>query len=161
MQWTTIASRGEMLVHILFYLFFFSFLLGQIRWVEIPQGMSGLEFALENQSGKQRGMNPKHMLLLGFSEHLFPKCPTAACKEVFFFFCLICSLGYSHRGAGCHFQPLLIAEDCHFQWTGIRFYWIFPERFNRIWGDHISICKTSYMALFTLGLFTAQFSCLW
>lgn len=141
------------------YLFIY-LLLGQIRWVEIPQGMSGLEFALENLTEWETARNESKAYTAAWVFWASFSQMTHSCLQGGVFFCLICSLGYSHRGAGCHFQPFLIAEDCHFQWTGIRFYWIFPERFNRIWGDYISICKTSYLALFTLGLFTAQFSCL-
>lgn len=134
-------------------------LLDEKRSVWLLQGMSRKELAPEKRGqaagwemGEEWVWGP--CFWLSFLSSFSPDALQLVLRRRFVLF--HCGLGYLCWAAQCHFQSFLIAEECHFQWTGFRFYWIFPERFNRIWGDQISICKTSDLVLFTSDLFTAE-----
>lgn len=98
-------------------------------------------------AGAAKGVSLGHWFLLGFPEHLFSRCPTSASEKAILFCLVACSVDCLCRGVECHFQAFLIAEDCHLQCAGSRVYWAFPERFSRILGDQLSVCKTSDCSL--------------
>lgn len=149
------TADKEMLVGIVTHFAFCHWM----RSVWILQGMSRKELAPEKRGqaagwemGEEWVWGP--CFWLSFLSSFSPDALQLVLRRRFVLF--HCGLGYLCWAAQCHFQSFLIAEECHFQWTGFRFYWIFPERFNRIWGDQISICKTSDLVLFTSDLFTAE-----
>lgn len=130
-----------------FFAFFYLFRAVQYKFSSRHKQESLLQKAGDIGAGTAKVASLGHCFCLGFLNILFSRCPTAASEKTILFYLFACSLDYLCRGVESHFQAFLIAGDCHFQCAGSRVYRAFPERFSRILGDQLSVCKTSDCSL--------------